>query len=529
MGRMTNEKPLTCLIASCALLGLASLAGADESGTDFRPLRIDSYVDLGQIVKGHSQELRSDLGGRTGDGDIRDYFLSNIGIALVSEAVVKDKLDLKIGVGGLFWYPFPNLSAVSRIIKFGPGISEASFQYGFLDNLFFKFGFFPYKYNPDARNLGEYLFRSECYPSFVKTGGWSWLNSAAYQSLGAQLHWDLLGGAWSHDLLVFSEFEESPIWDFSPAYVTTFRAGGIFEVGAGVSLHRWLPIKPSSETPDAAAATYVEIDDFPALPEILDTVRINAGKPKTPDNIDAIVRTQKAYGGGTLKEMESHILAYKEDPEGDESFERLIDSVGQVYFRDKVSGQIMYPKVIKRLSFQGIKLMGRASLDFKPLLGLRERLGPRDLKLYGEIAVLGVQDQPYYYENVFNRMPMMLGLNLPAFKMLDELSVQVEYYRNPFPDSKEQSFGSSYPIWGLSPGGDNPAVYDQSSQAGVYREDDWKWSVNAVKTLTRGLQLQLQAANDHFRLRDDYTRPSVVPITSRKSDWYYLLRLQWGV
>src|SRR5690606_18569873 len=136
-----------------------------------------------------------------------------------------------------------------------------------------KFGFFGYKYNPDASNLGEYLLRSESYPSLLKTGGWVWMNSAAYQSMGLRYNWTALDGALSQDFLLFSESAESPIFDFSPSYVATFKIGNVLELGAGLSLHRWLPIQPSVTTPNDEKSIYVEVPNFPAVPSLEDTAQ----------------------------------------------------------------------------------------------------------------------------------------------------------------------------------------------------------------------------------------------------------------
>ena len=177
------------LVAGAAIL-LQLLAPsrlrAQDGDVAFEPLKIFSYIDMGQIVKGADRAHPRDDGSIP---EVNGYFLSNIGIAILTEAAVKDNLHLKVGVGGLFWYPYPNVSSdpASRSISFGPGISEASFRYEFRENLSLKMGFIGYKYNADAQNLGEYLFRSEAYPHFVKTGGWSWINSA-YQSLGLHLN-----------------------------------------------------------------------------------------------------------------------------------------------------------------------------------------------------------------------------------------------------------------------------------------------------------------------------------------------------
>ncbi len=105
---------------------------------------------------------------------------------------------MNIGVGGLFWKPFIQIpgNAATEKINFGPGISEASSQYDFTSNLNLKFGYFGYKYNPDATDLGEYLFRSEAYPTMLQngnSGGWVWLGNE-YKSMGAKLTWNLLDG-----------------------------------------------------------------------------------------------------------------------------------------------------------------------------------------------------------------------------------------------------------------------------------------------------------------------------------------------
>ncbi len=488
------------------LAALFSLSAAEDVVT--LPLKVDAYVDAGQVVKG----LRADPGNDSKTLPVGNYFLSNTGISILSQTVVKEKLHLNIGVGGLFWYPFTFPSTVnSRQIKFGPGISEASFRYDFSENLFVKSGFFDYKYNPDARNLGEYLLRSQAYPGFVKTGGWSIINSAAYQSLGTQIRWNTFGGAWTHDLLLFSEFEETPLFDMSPAYVSTLRMGTVLELGAGVSFHRLLAIKPSEDSPNYSTNTYVEVPNMAALPEI-DTVI--GGQ---------VFRQHAIAAGSTYKGMESTLTKYRNDSG---SVVKLANDAqgNRIYVLDQ---DTMRAGTRTRLTYRGVKLMGRASLDFKPWFGLEDKLEPGDLKLYGEVAVLGVQNQPYYYDKLAYRMPIMFGFGFPTFKWLDALSMEAEYYRNPWPDNRENAFQNSLPLWfvdnGLSPGEFDAEV------ARNHNSDDWKWSIYASKTLTKGIRLLAQVANDHLRLRNEFLQPTYIPLTSGANNWYYLVRLQFGI
>jgi hypothetical protein len=52
---------------------------------------------------------------------------------------------------------------------FYPHHMEGSYSFGDPDRPFLRLGagIFPYKYNPDVRNLGEYLFRTGTYPGFM--------------------------------------------------------------------------------------------------------------------------------------------------------------------------------------------------------------------------------------------------------------------------------------------------------------------------------------------------------------------------
>jgi hypothetical protein len=484
------------------------LAG-DEDVTQV--LEVKGYLDGGQVVRG-SREDTKDNAKKVG---VENYFLSNIGISLISRTTVQENLHLNIGVGGLYWYSFSNLrtNPESRRIQFGPGVTEASFKYDFTDNLFLKFGFFTYKYNSDARNLGEYLLRSQAYPGLVKTGGWSILNNAAYQSMGVQTRWTTFGGAWTHDFLLFSETEETPIFDMSPAYVSTLRIGNFLELGGGFSLHHWIPIKPSEEAPIEQKNTYVEISNMPvSLPEI--------------DSLVSPVlrhRQHAVAAGTTLKGMEKIITKYR-DAAGNQ-ITAAKDATGESIYL--LGADTLRASVRQPLTYQGIKLMGRASLDLKPLLGMEEILGPNDFKVYVEAAVLGIENQPFFYEKMRQRIPAMVGVNIPAFKFLDILSMEFEYYPNPWPDNRKNAFENSWPIWYI-PDSIYPADFEDAAKAN-YSKDDWKWSILATRTLMRGLRLHVQAANDHLRLRDEFLQSSVLPLTNEKSHWYYLVRLEWGI
>jgi hypothetical protein len=262
-------------------------------------------------------------------------------------------------------------------------------------------------------------------------------------------------------------------------------------------------------TPKKSSNTYVQVDGFPAIPAIHDTVGNHY---------------QKGFAGGTLKDMESNIASYV-DSAGNPIAAVEKDAAGRTVYV-LASGDTLRPKESTPLTFKGIKLMARASANLGGLFGMDESAyGP--FRLFAEAAVLGVENQPYYYEKIGQRIPVMLGLDIPTFGLLDLVSVQLEYFKNPYPENSYQQYANTLPQPAFPSG--NPALYEANRASGLYSEDDLKWSFYLHKNLYQGLDLFLQAANDHFRVQDVNAGPSFTPVTHLKADWYYLLQFQWSM
>ena len=119
-----------------------------------------AYTDIGHLVSAEGLD-KYDL-----------YYLNRFGVLISAEEVIKDKLRLRVGVGGLFWQTFPRDPRAfhTNNIRFGPGVNEASAEFSFSKDLNLKSGYFDYKYG-DSRNLGEYLLRSESLPDLFPHGG----------------------------------------------------------------------------------------------------------------------------------------------------------------------------------------------------------------------------------------------------------------------------------------------------------------------------------------------------------------------
>jgi hypothetical protein len=85
-------------------------------------------------------------------------------------------------------------------------------------------------------------------------------------------------------------------------------------------------------------------------------------------------------------------------------------------------------------SLAGGKVMARFAFDPKPLLPFGDKLGDKDLRLYGEAAILGIKDYPAKidssrengelklvkigYDKIGERIPVMVGFNAPTHPLV---------------------------------------------------------------------------------------------------------------
>jgi hypothetical protein len=167
-------------------------------------------------------------------------------------------------------------------------------------------------------------------------------------------------------------------------------------------------------------------------------------------------------------------------------------------------------------TFEGIKTMGRVSFDGGMLMGLPAG----QLRAYSEVALLGVENQPYFYEDRLARMPVMFGINVPTFGFLDRLTFEAEYLATAFPNSNVTVLQSQLPIPTSDPYG-----YDPDDR----QFDEWKWTVYARRKIIDGVTLNAQAASDHLRHVNYSGIPAGQTATPTASDWYYVVRVEFGI
>jgi hypothetical protein len=500
------RKPFASALAACLLAALPARA---EDLIERKPLAIGTKIETGQIVQGEP-ELISGV-------DPDKFYISQIGINLTQEALVNRRLEIRVGVGGVFYYSFPNDRGIitAQGTKFGPGVSQAQAVYRFGDpddsKLALRVGYFPYKYNPDAMNLGEYLFRSMPYPTFVFTGGWSIIDNAQVRVQGVQLSYKQLGGALRHDLLFTSERDFRPQGDFTPSYLAELNVGP-FQFGAGASLFHYLPIQEKRvKARDMQGMTILSFADFPAF-----TARkSNLDSPDDPYG-------PVVHPGGAIRMTKSDLdnllgesdMLNRAEANPVFSADTLINEAIRARIRDSLRRDTV------TLDVRGIKLMGRASFDLQKIMPM-EFLGKDAFKIYAEAALLGVENQPGFFEKRGDRIPLMFGIHLPTFRLLDMLAAELEYFPTPLPDNYKVVLDWNYPTYE-----DYSLLFHNSRQN---RKDDWKWSVYAAKTVFTGFSLRAQVANDHFRTIDRSNYFTGKSIMRDPSNWYYIVSVNFGI
>jgi hypothetical protein len=188
------------------------------------------------------------------------------------------------------------------------------------------------------------------------------------------------------------------------------------------------------------------------------------------------------------------------------------------------------------IGYNGTKLMANAAFDPKPLFGGADWLrwlGPEDLKLYGEIALIGLNGSSAYkkvYGDYSKRMPVMVGFNFPTFRKLDHLSLEVEWYGSNAEDNLD-----NYTIQGPShPVSPFPTNWDVNGQVYTQRaiRDNWKWSLHGARMVDTHIQISFQVANDHYRPGiyhgyGDSNPPYQSAVLVTPKDWYVTTKLAY--
>ncbi|GEM_PF-5471339 len=523
------------LPVAAALFSLAFAASQvrAESKVDMKPLHVGASLYFGQMfnIDDSLQDVQNFN---------KTVTLPYTSLWMIQQATVNDRLHFNLGIAGTFWYPFPedNNAGWTSYRTGGVAIAQAMGYYDFGDLekpwLTVAVGQQGYKYNPYAKNFGEYLFRSEAYPTTVRTGDWGAIDNAGAGIWGVAFKQHYLGGLIDNDLLITLANERAPLHDISVSDIATVKFGKVFQIGGGVMASRLLQIDPAKskpKTPQSGWFTWTAADQAKlsaylkakqaADPTFLSTSPSFTRKTVDPVSGAEVVSVDTALTVGQTywafsKRPLVQLLAEKEDPKDSLAMANHISANGSI---DYVSSRTIF-------------LMGKFSLDFKPLFGLEEAMSPTDLVLYGETSVIGMDNYPIYYKNTKERMPIMVGFNLPTFRYLDYVTFEMEYWKNPHMNSDyipaffrtltpKSTDGAQAEVPDIA-----DPVYDKKGPAyeANHTEDDLKWTLTAQKSF--GVwNLAFQYGKDHFRPLTGAFRPSLTEAATTDDAKYYMIRL----
>jgi hypothetical protein len=305
-------------------------------------------------------------------------------------------------------------------------------------------GLMPYKYNPEVRELGEFLFRSGTYPFYLLGE----FDRPFARLTGLRAGFTFGNDAFDAgiDLLALTERDIRPFWDISFAGIAAARFLKIFDVGAGVDFAHAIPMDDRVTTPDTADTRYAILDST----AVLDSA---TGLP---------------------------------------------------------TGAWDY--TYANYTFKGVKLMVRATIDpFGIVRGresvLHDIVGENGGKIYGEAAIIGIKNypanltmslvtNPYGYDELKERMPFMLGVTLPFWKILDVCALEFEYFPSPNPNSAVGVIKDGFPLPFYTFNNTEEGYDTGSGNAYVPR---WYWSLYVKKQILRNFSIVGQIGRDHIR------------------------------
>jgi hypothetical protein len=403
-----------------------------------------AWLENGQIVKGFV------LDGK----EVQHQWLQQSYVNLILDATISERIRVAAGIEGSMFLNDPKGGASSQqyyIWRLNSSfiIDRAYGSYLWGDTaspyLSISIGRFPFKYDPEARNLGEYLFRTGTYPAYVINN----FDQPFARLTGFKISSDLFEML-HQDLLLTFETDIPPYYDASLSYIASCTIGKFLDVGAGVEFAHLISVDESQTTPKNSRTQY--------------------------------------------------------------------DS--NSYY-----------------TFRGTKLMARLCFDPKPFIPF-DIFGKEDLKVYGEAAILGLENYPkndsinsynsthnniWGYDTLKNKIPIMFGINIPTFKLLDVFSFEGEWYGCPYPNNYATELGKgnlqSLPL---------PDFYGRADRNYVI-DDNWKWSFYAKKMFFNNrFGFILQVARDHMRLEsllDEAEYYDLEESLGLKSHWWWMTKI----
>jgi len=338
-------------------------------------------------------------------------------------------------------------------------------------------GVFPFKYDYDVKNLGEYLFRTGEHPAYIQTSFDNAFATLTGLRINAQMYKSL-----SLDVLLTQETQIIPLNDWSVSVLAGYSLPKLLDVGAGIMFDRLLPTGPiQGEQPVDSVVRNTYRNTYLTNKGVIDT--LSWGRTK--------VMVRASF-----------------DPKGFFS-----SGLSNIFGREDG------------------KIYAEASI-----LGINNFNAYKKSVVNGDTTLV-IDDSMNFYSDIQQRIPVMVGFNIPTcsplltkvigFSLLDYLSVEMEYFKWPYSPSlyeyESQLFTLPRPII--------PVTNTASATPILYtNQDNWKWSINFRKTIMGNLSIIGQLSKDHTRHDAFYSAfadPEEVFI--QPGQWGWWVKLQYNL
>jgi hypothetical protein len=248
------------LLAVTGFLMMPGFCMADSTATQNWKLKQSGFLALenGAIVHG-IQDDNHNIHGREITKAWQERLLFNYGNELsLSERL---RLYMTVECQMSFSYPYDQFAVWEGHqpqFSFYPERAEAQYSFGDLDAPYLKlgFGYFPFKTNPDAKDLGDYLFRTGTYPVYVINT----FNRPYARLLGVRAGSTLFNDL-HQDILLTSSNLLPPLVDVSLSYLVNYTVCKVFEAGAGISFCHLVTVDDKITTPQSPDFNYKDKND----------------------------------------------------------------------------------------------------------------------------------------------------------------------------------------------------------------------------------------------------------------------------
>lgn len=228
------------------LFAITCLADGDQNQDVKTSINGSGSYEFGQIVRGWDKRSES-----TEEPCITHVWQQRLYMQLGFSAIVKERAKITLAGEGLVTYSWAKQQEFYETVEpkfhFYPHHVEGCYSFFGLEKPYLEVGvgLFPYKYNPEVRNLGEFLFRTGTYPGYI-------INEFDFplkRLLGFRVSSTLFENL-RQDIMLISEPYVVPLQDFGLSYLLSYSIGKILNVGGGIFFDHLWSVNPKYTTPE---------------------------------------------------------------------------------------------------------------------------------------------------------------------------------------------------------------------------------------------------------------------------------------